>query len=47
MSLEKENSPFYCLITNEHLITEELIESKAEIVILYTQKDVIAEGKWR
>ena len=39
MSLEKENSPFYCLITNEHLITEELIESKAEIVILYTQKE--------
>ena len=26
MELEKENTPFYCLITNEHVITEELIE---------------------
>ena len=28
MELEKENSPFYCLITNEHVISEDLIEKK-------------------
>ena len=37
MELEKENTPFYCLITNEHVITEELIEKKAEIEIIYAQ----------
>ena len=44
MKLEKENTPFYCLITNEHVIPEELIETKAEIKILYAQnnqKDVL------
>ena len=41
MALEKENTPFYCLITNEHVITEDLIDSQAEIVILYTQKEKI------
>ena len=44
MKLEKENTPFYCLITNEHVIPEELIETKAEIEILYAQnnqKDVL------
>ncbi len=39
MALEKGDTPFYCLITNEHVITEDLIESQAEIVILYTQKE--------
>jgi len=33
MELEKDNAPFYCLITNEHVISEELIENKAEIKI--------------
>ena len=37
MELEKENTPFYCLITNEHIISEDLIKNKAEIEILYSQ----------
>ena len=37
MELEKENSPFYCLITNEHVISEDLIKNNAEIEILYAQ----------
>ena len=37
MELEKENTPFFCLITNEHVIPEDLIENKAEIEILYAQ----------
>ena len=35
MELEKENTPFFCLITNEHVIPEDLIENKAVIEILY------------
>lgn len=39
MALEKGDSPFYCLITNEHVISEDLIENEAEIIILYTEKE--------
>ena len=39
MELEKENSPFYCLITNEHVISEDLIKNKAKIEILYAQNE--------
>ena len=35
MELEKENTPFYCLIANGHLISEDLIKNNSEIEILY------------
>ena len=37
MELKKEKTPFYCLITNEHVISEDLIENNTEIEILYAQ----------
>ena len=39
MELKKEKIPFYCLITNDHVISEDLIESNTEIKILYAQND--------
>jgi hypothetical protein len=44
MELEKEQEPFYCLITLEYIISENLIENSAEIEILYsqnTQKEIL------
>ena len=35
MKLEKSNKPFYCLITCEHLIKEEMINSKNIIEVYY------------
>ena len=43
MELEKENTPFYCLITNEHVISEVLIEDNRTIEILFPQNS--EEGK--
>ena len=43
MELEKENTPFYCLITNEHAISEDLIEDNRDIEILFPQNS--EEGK--
>ena len=43
MELEKENTPFYCLITNEHVISEDLIEDNRDIEILFPQNS--EEGK--
>ena len=43
MELQKEKNPFYCLITNEHVIPEDLIENNTEIEILYakdTQEEI-------
>ena len=37
MELEKENTPFYCLITNEHVISEDLIEENTKIELVYDQ----------
>ena len=36
--LKLENKPLYCLLTNEHVITKELINSKVKIIILYDNK---------
>ena len=35
IKLEKKNSPFYCLMSNEHIIERKMIESKESIEILY------------
>ena len=35
MRLEKSNKSFYCLITCEHIIKEEMIDSKNEIEVYY------------
>ena len=35
MKLEKGNNPFYCLISNEHVIKEQMIKSKEYISIFY------------
>ena len=35
IKLEKNKSPFFCLMTNEHVITKKMIESKKDIEIYY------------
>ena len=35
IKLFRGNEPFYCLMTNQHIITKEMIESKETIEILY------------
>ena len=35
INLEKNNSSFYCLMTNEHVIEKKMIDSKEDIEILY------------
>ena len=38
LKLEGNNKPFYCLMTNEHVITEEKINNKDEITIQYNNE---------
>ncbi len=35
IKLYRENNPFYCLMTNEHVITKKMIELKEKIDIYY------------
>ena len=35
IKLYKENKPFYCLMTNEHVINKETIEQKTKIIVYY------------
>ena len=35
IELEKKDNPFYCLMSNEHVITNSMIESKEDIEIYY------------
>ena len=35
IELEKKDNPFYCLMSNEHVITNNMIESKEDIDIYY------------
>ncbi len=38
IKLSKGNSPLFCLMTNEHVITKDMIESKIKIKIFYDNK---------
>ena len=35
IKLEKGNSPFYCLMSNEHIISKDIIEKKEKIEVFY------------
>ena len=35
IKLYKENKPFYCIMTNEHVINKETIEGKNKIIVYY------------
>ena len=35
IELERKDNPFYCLMTNEHVLTNSMIESKEDIEIYY------------
>ena len=35
IKLYKENKPFYCIMTNEHVINKETIEEKKKIIVYY------------
>ena len=39
MKLEKSKKPFYCLLTCEHVINEEMINSKTEIEVYYENQN--------
>ena len=39
IKLIKEENPFYCLITNEHVINKEMIEQKQTINIYYDNRN--------
>ena len=45
IKLYKENSPLYCLMTNEHVITKEMTENKKVIEIFYDNQNLRLEIK--
>ena len=38
IKLERENKPFFCLMTNEHVITKEMVEKKEQIEVKYNNQ---------
>ena len=45
IKLYRGNNPFYCLMTNEHVITKEIIELKETIEIYYDNENIRKEIK--
>ena len=43
IKLYRENNPFYCLMTNEHVITKKMIELKEKIDIYYDNEEKMVE----
>ena len=43
IKLERNKKPFYCLMTNQHVITPEMILNKEHITILYDNEKKINE----
>ena len=43
IKLEKKNEDFFCLITNEHVITKDMIEKKEKITFYYDSEEKVKE----